>query len=71
MTKCCKYDYNNDGNCHIHSHPGEYRIDESLRGKLRRAMEVLKAAPCDCHRRSDGWPCDRCVSLNELSKELA
>jgi hypothetical protein len=41
-----------------------------LQGRLKRAVEVLKSAPCDCHRRSDGWPCGRCVRLHELQEEI-
>lgn len=26
MTKCCEYDYNSDGNCHIHAEPGVLRV---------------------------------------------
>ena len=48
----------------------EDRDSNRLLGRLRRAIEVLKSAPCACDRQSDGWPCDRCVSLHELQQEI-
>ena len=38
--KCCHYDYNNDGNCHIHRHPGIFR--DPIREKAEKEAQVKK-----------------------------
>jgi hypothetical protein len=44
--KCCNYDYNEDGNCHIHRHPGVYRDpirEEANKAQVKKLIERLAA----------------------------